>query len=218
VTCAECRALISRADNVRRLAWDIEAAFPACACEAHSIGDGSPGAVQNPEILYRLIASPTDIDPLTNEVTSTAFEKAYENGLSVFRECATNEHIVALITDRLTIKRGRRPFPTILGLFRIECAAIREVTHDPLGRAFCVYDQTVPRKRDATLPQVSTHATVFQRVPRPKLEGRNRMIGAANLKLFLRLRDQRVPVQDFRDGLIVALNARSLQGEFELPD
>jgi len=65
---------------------------------------------------------------------------------------------------------------------------------------------------------VSTHATVFQRVPRPKLEGRNRMIGAANLKLFLRLRDQRVPVQDFRDGLIVALNARSLQGEFELPD
>jgi len=127
VTCAECRALISRADNVRRLAWDIEAAFPACACEAHSIGDGSPGAVQNPEILYRLIASPTDIDPLTNEVTSTAFEKAYENGLSVFRECATNEHIVALITDRLTIKRGRRPFPTILGLFRIECAAIREV-------------------------------------------------------------------------------------------
>jgi len=215
VTCAGCRALISGNDNDKNLAWKIEEAFPNCACQAYSVGEGSPGLVEDTEILYRLVVSPVDLDLRTGTILSTVFEKAYQNGLSVFRECATDEHIEALVTDLLTVKQGAQP-RTVLALFRIECAAIRTLSEQPTGRLFCVYDETVPRKRDAALPRVPTHASVFQRVPAPGTEYRKSAMQAVNHRLYVLLKDARIAVEDFRTGLLTRLNQRSLAGEFQI--
>lgn len=222
VDCTVCRAGFAATCDGKHRAFQLNEILPNFECEACSIGLGSPGPVHDDERLFRFFVNPTDIDPETKTVFATAFEKAAENGLSVFRESATNEDIEALVTDRLTIRHGR-PRPIVLGLFVIETRTIRALKMaansdaGPLAvRAFGVYDETVPR-REKALPHVPTHVSIYQRLPPKGGAGRNGFIQADNFRLYQAMTLSSIPVEDFRDGLIVSLNHRSLCGEFELP-
>lgn len=204
-------------------AFELDQLLPDCQCEVCSIGQGSPGPVTDDEKLFRFVVQPTDIDPETNVVFQTPFQKAAENGLSVFRGSATDSDIAALVTDRLTIKKGR-PRPVVLGLFVVVTKSVRMlkmVQHGEKGpsavRAFGVYDETVPRN-DISLPHVPTHVSIYQRLPPKGGDGRNGFIQADNFRLFEVMTLSRIPVESFRDGLLLDLNRRSLAGEFERPE
>jgi hypothetical protein len=163
--------------------------------------------------MYRFFVSPVDIDERTNLIHTTAFEKAAQSGLSLFRSCASDDDIKSLVQDRLTVKAGK-PHLTVLGLLKAVVRDVRGIDGAVGGRAFCVYDETVPRKLDKALPHVLTHVSIYQRMPAPGGEGRNMKIEADNYKLYSLLVAQRIAVAEFRGGLLLDLNKRSLAGEF----
>jgi hypothetical protein len=191
----------------------IDEAFPLCACECCSIGQGSPGKVGDCEEIYRFFVSPSDVDERTKQILATPFEKAAENGLSVFRGCASDEDIKNLVRDRLAVKPGQR-FRTVLGLLKAEVQEVRTIQGGIGGRAFCVYDETVSRKMDTSMPHVPTHVSIYQRVPAPGGKDRNKIIASDNYKLYSLLVSQQIEIAKFRDGLLAELNNRSLAGEF----
>jgi hypothetical protein len=214
---ASCRATFATVeDNSRHRARLIDEAFPGCACECCSISEGSPGKVSDVEEMYRFFVSPVDVDARTNLILATAFEKAAQSGLSLFRGCASDDDIKRLVQDRLTVKAGK-PHLTVLGLLKAVVLEVRGVEGAVGGRSFCVYDETVPRKLDKSLPHVPTHVSIYQRMPPPGGEGRNKKIESDNYKLYSLLVAQRIDVAEFRGGLLLELNKRSLAGKFVLP-
>ncbi len=208
-----CKSKFTTLDGNRHRARLIDEAFPLCACECCSIGESSPGNVGDCEEIYRFFVSPGDVDERTNQVFTTAFEKAAQNGLSVFRGCAQDEDIKCLVQDMLTVKPGR-PYRTVLGLLKAVVRDIRTIQGGVGGRAFCVYDETVPRKMDRSLPHVPTHVSIYQRVPASGEKDRNKVIESDNYKLYSLLVLRRIGIADFRGGLLLELNKRSLAGEF----
>ncbi len=76
-----CKSKFTTLDGNRHRARLIDEAFPLCACECCSIGESSPGNVGDCEEIYRFFVSPGDVDERTNQVFTTAFEKAAQNGL-----------------------------------------------------------------------------------------------------------------------------------------
>lgn len=180
------------------------------------MSDSSPGTVSDAEEVFRFFVSPVDVDARTNQIHATAFEKAAQNGLSLFRGCASDDDIKSLVQDRLTVMAGR-PRLTVLGLLKAVVREVRQLERSAGGRLFCVYDETVSRKLNKVLPQVPTHVSIYQRVPPPGVEGRNKQIESDNYKLYSILVAQRIDVASFRGGLLLELNKRSLAGEFEAP-
>lgn len=113
----------------------------------------------------------------------------------------------------LTVKPGR-PYRTVLGLLKTVVRDIRIIQGGVGGRAFCVYDETVPRKIDKSLPYVPTHVSIYKRVPASGGKDRNKVIESDNYKLYSLLVLQRIGIADFRGGLLLELNKRSLAAEF----
>ena len=210
---ANCKSAFDGLEDSRHRARLLDDAFPKCACEACSVGQGSPGKVEDCEDIYRFFVSPGDIDERSNQIFTTAFEKAAQNGLSVFRGCATDQDIKNLVQDRLTVKPGR-PFLTVLGLLKVSVRDIRVIEGGVGARVFCVYDETVPH----SLSHVPTHVSIYQRVPAPKAEGRNKIIQSDNFKLHSLLVQQRIDIKGFRAGLLEDLNRRSMAGEFVIAE
>lgn len=213
--CDECRALLNGEAEDKEQVTRVESAFPACACENFTLGQGSPGPVEKTEILYRLIVSPASVDWTTKKLVSeSTFSKVSENGLSVFRECASAQDIENLIIDRLT-RKAEQKFKTIQALARIAVSEIHEISDIGVsGRVFCVYDETVPRRMNTFLPHVPTHATILQRLLSPGKENRNKFGKDGRLKLYQLAEKNLVAVEGFRGTLITDLNRRSADGEF----
>jgi hypothetical protein len=211
--CAECRDALERAS--KNLAKEIEAAFPGCECEQHRVGTGSPGPIGDQEILYRLFVDPVDVDE-QGRLAREAFATAYIDGLSIIRDCADNTDIENLVTDILSVKEGAKR-KTIRAMFRFDCIAVRMELVDfqkSKTRGFCVYDQTVPRiLHPASIP-VGTHGIVLSRRLIGPGKVRRQFENDCNVTLHRLIAAQPIPVDMFRDGLIVRLNERSLAGEF----
>lgn len=216
MTCAQCRDALNRAS--KNLAREIEAAFPGCECEQHSVGSDSPGCVQDREVLYRMFVDPVDVDE-RGRLARQAFETAYKDGLSIVRDCAENSDIENLVADILSVKKGAN-LKTIRAIFRFNCEAIRkEMVELRAGktRGFCVYDQTVPRILCPDDNPVGTHGIVLsRRLIEPPMV-RRQFENDCNVTLHRLITVQPIPVDDFRNGLIASLNARSLAGEFVRP-
>ncbi|SFI61388.1 hypothetical protein SAMN05216525_11150 [Bradyrhizobium sp. Gha] len=211
--CAECRKWLG--GTGRRLARDLEEHCPACECEQHSVGDGSPGIVQNGETLYRMFVDPVDVDS-DGRLARAAFSKAYEDGLSILRERANDAEVEALAIDILSTKPGK-PTKKVLAIFRFVCVSVRQemiVYNNACVRAFCVYDQTVPRIFEQGLAPVPTHGIVLaRRMYVPPVTARQ-FEHDCNVTLHRLIAAERIEVADFRDGLIHRLNERSAAGEF----
>lgn len=210
--CAGCRAALDGLTDDKGQAEKVEKSFPHCKCEEFSVGFGSPGAVSPQEYLYRMVISPGDVDQNGN-VLITSLDQARTKGLSLFRDGASNDDIAALIVDRLSRKPDQPP-RTVQALIQIKTEVVRSLKQAGHGRLFCVYDETVPRKFDASLPPVPTHVTLLQRLIPAGEDGRKEKNKKIQELLFKEAAKNLVSVEDFRDGLIADLNKRSLAGEF----
>ncbi|MBY5358634.1 hypothetical protein HFO97_01205 [Rhizobium leguminosarum] len=213
--CSACKAALSGLASDKKQAERVEQLFPGCACEKYSVGAGSPGPVVDEEIIYRMVISPGDIDDEGN-LLMEALKDVKLDGLSVFRESATDEDIVALVTDRLTRRASHEP-RVVQALIMVKTGSVRELSKQDHGRLFCVYDETVPRKNPTDTP-VATHVTILQRLQKEGTANRRGLIKAGQKALYDEIHHQRVAIATFRDGLIEALNERSLAGDFVLQE
>ncbi|MER9741993.1 hypothetical protein [Mesorhizobium sp. M0187] len=216
-SCVECAKLLDGTASDDKQAVRVDDAFPHCQCEAHSVGEGSPGPVDSSEFIYRMVVSPASVDWNAKKLIEDSFRDTTLNGFSVFRDIATDDDINAIAIDRLSRKSTAKP-RTVQALIRFKVESVRSIeSEDVGGRLFCVYDETVPR-RDETLPRVPTHVTILQRLPPAKVEDRKRLMKDGTLALYRLAEMDLVKVENFRDGMLVDLNSRSLGGDFVLPD
>ncbi|WP_155982326.1 hypothetical protein [Xanthobacter sp. 126] len=216
MSCDVCTKLFSIDSLSGKLARDAEEQAPGCQCEAMAVSLSSIGRIQDEEIVFRAFVDPADVDEQTGDVSADAFRSAHESGLSVFRDSSTNEEISNLIIDILSVKEGR-PFKKIICLFKARCVDIRSIWHpmpivDP--RQFCIYDQLVPRVFDSEAEPVRTHGIVLSRLLNPHKDVKRKLHKDIQLDIRRLFISERVPVDEFRDGLIARLNERSLAGDF----
>ncbi|MDX0506353.1 hypothetical protein GOD71_28175 [Sinorhizobium medicae] len=215
-SCDSCQAAFNELPQQKKAAEALDVAHPNCACEAFKVSKYSPGPVTDDEVLYRMIVLPGDFDE-TEQLTFESVKALFKNGLSVFRECASDDDIRNLAEDRLYIKTGAEP-RTIHGFIKLVTSEVRALEHaETVGRICCVYDETVNRKFDPEAPHVSTHAGLFQRMLEAKTKDRKSKTEQAAEVLFDYMRDRTrwVGVEDFRGGKFVALNAASKERQYE---
>jgi hypothetical protein len=211
--CQSCQSVFG--SSPRNLARDVEAAFPDCYCEQHSVGEESPGRIEDHETLYRMFTDPVDVDEF-GQLARAAFGTAFGNGLSVIRDCADDEHIQELVSDILSVKPGK-PFRKILAIFRVKCINVRtygSMFKGNLSRAFCVYDQTVAPVLNVGGKPVPTHGTILSRRLFEPPVTRAQFENDCNDTLHRLIAIDRIAVSDFRSGLVERLNAQSQAGEF----
>lgn len=209
--CEKCKNTLDGLSGDGKHATRVDNAHPSCACENYSVGETSPGKIEPNEYIYRMVISPGDIDD-DGQLLLVALRDVKADGLSVFRDCASDQDIVDLVSDRLS-RHPDKPTKIVQALLRAEVSQIRALQNEELGRLFCVYDETVPR-RDAKQPRVPTHATVLQRLYPAERANRKTEITNVQKALFSLIKDLKVPIGEFRSGLLVSLNERSLAGDF----
>lgn len=211
--CASCASLLNGLSSDKHNADKVEITHPGCFCEKFSVGKESPGIVQDEEAIYRLIISPGDMDDAGNLI-STAFKDAYLDGLSLFRGCASDEDVSNLVVDRLTRKTADHQIKVVLSLIEFPVVEVRSQLRQELEeRAFCVYDETVPR-RHIELKRVPTHVSVLQRLPAAGTADRKTAIKSDNYLLYTLSGGRFIDVEAFRGGLIAKLNERARSGDF----
>ncbi|WP_143130717.1 hypothetical protein [Bradyrhizobium arachidis] len=162
-----------------------------------------------------MFVDPVDVDE-NGRLARAAFSKAYEDGLSIVRERANDAEVEALAIDILSTKPGQRT-KKVLAIFRFPCVSVRRETISYNGahvRAFCVYDQTVPRIFHQDLAPVPTHGIVLARRMYKAPVTARQFENDCNLALHRLVAAERIEVTNFRDGLIARLNERSAAGEF----
>lgn len=205
ISCDSCRAIFASNEDNEGLADLLEASHPKCACEAFSVGEGSPGVVNDQEILLRIIISPRDIDRETGEIAVRPFEKAFKNGLSVVRSVASDSDIDDIVNEGLEASGViTSKVEAILGATTL---SVRSITKEN-EKVFCVYDQTVKR-RDETRPPIPTHAGVFQRHPPKGIAHRKLLQKDFARLLYQTFLDGQLPLRDFRDGRLVDARPQS---------
>jgi hypothetical protein len=211
--CLSCKNIFE--SSPKNLARDVEAAFPDCHCEQYSVGVGTPGRIEDHETLYRMFTDPVDVDEF-GRLARSAFGTAFGNGLSIIRECADDAHIEELVSDILSVKPGKK-FRKILAIFSVKCVNIRSyrsMFKGSLGKAFCVYDQTVPPVLNVGGKPVPTHGTILSRRLFEPPVTRAQFENDCNDTLHRLIAVEQIAVSNFRNGLVDKLNARSLTGEF----
>ena len=162
-----------------------------------------------------MFTDPVDVDRF-GRLAREAFSSVYKNGLSVLRECASDEDVKCIVSDILSVNQGR-PYKTILAIFQVSCTSFRHfrsMYKGNLSKAFCVYDQTVPRILDSSARPVPTHGSVFSRYLFASPKTRRQFESDCNDALHRMIAINRIPVNiiDFRNGLIVHLNERISSG------
>jgi len=95
-----CRQAWNNAQPHQR-APAIDAAFPDCKCEAHSLCAVGGDGVGDNELLARILTSPTDYDETTSTILTQRLMHLYSLGMSVIRQGANDDEIIGTI-DELT--------------------------------------------------------------------------------------------------------------------
>jgi hypothetical protein len=209
---APCRDLLSQHEDDRRLADLLEQQYPSCQCEQYRVGNGSPGRVENDELLHRIIASPRDYDPATGTIRAPPFEKVFSNGLSVWRAQGPQEDISTLLEEALA-QSASEPPKQIFAICEASTGEIRGMRLVNGDRLFCVYDQTV-RRADPDAPPVATHASVFLRLPPAGTADRKKLQKDYAGQLRERFIAGTIAAADYRGGLCTTLHSRAAEGKF----
>jgi hypothetical protein len=208
----KCRRLLADHEDDAKLADLIEAQHPRCVCESHSIGIGSPAVVSNAETVHRLIVSPRDYDPSDGTIRATPFEKVFKNGFSVWRALGPDHDVETLLSEGLSRSAGDPP-KEIFAVCEAEVAAVRGMIDANGERLFCVYDQTVHRL-NPTDSSVSTHASIFLRVPPPRTPERTRLRKDYAGQLRETFLQRTIAAASYKNGLCIRLNGRAAAGDF----
>lgn len=209
--CCGCRRFFSEHESAEQIATLLEDRHPQCCCEKLSVGQNSPGPVEDHELLHRIIISPRDCDD--GRISVRPFEKAFTNGLSVWRAFGPNEDVRSLMMEGLS-RRAGSPERAVIAVCEARTSDVRDMTSDSGERLFCVYDQTVSRALDPSLPPVPTHAGVFLRTPPPGTADRKRIQKDYIRRLYKEFISKTIDANEYRSGLCVDLNQRAKSGEF----
>lgn len=216
-----CRALFAGTHLNRKLAASIAEAMPPAACEVFSVSPESPGPVAPGEKLIRLAISPRDFDAETGELAMAPFEKVFEQGLSVLRDCVTDGDCLEQAHEILPHK-DKEPRKEVHGISIAVAHDVRELNEDQ-KRLFAVYDQVVPRFRHAEKPAIPSHAGIFATVV-PVGEPAKGQLPPKQIrkdmakKLYDLFLAGNLAVPHFRGDLFGDLNTRARNGEFQIAD
>ena len=197
MNCAACRATFAALgdDPSKSRALRLDEEQPNCTCQSISVSPFSRGPVEADEILIRLLVAPQHAHR-KGGAKAAALTDAERNGLSLFREadvtdaqlCEVAESLVARARARGNSKAG------VFGVLRIACKTIRNCQIElETAPCYCVYD--------TGMCELPSHAEAFQRVAATAAE----LVDARRNQLFSLIRQTFVPVQDFRNRLLVHL-------------
>jgi hypothetical protein len=214
-TCQACKQLFAANEDNNEFADLLEREVPQCACEQFSVGQNSPGRVEDGERLQRLIVSPRDYDPDTKQILERPFYKLFGNGLSVCRAIATDADVERLAIEGLSHRSSDR-HREVIAVCEVTAQEVRSMTDGAGSRIFCVYDQTVTPV-DPHQPPVPTHAGIFQRLPQPGTADGKRIRKDYAGRLKERFVAGTLKLEDLRNGVFVLLNDRASQREFARP-
>lgn len=147
-----CRLVFNEAENKAK-AESLDAHSPQCACESHTLGSEKAEPVVDDEIIIRVLVSPDHIDLDTDELMSNRLTAVHSSGLSVLRQCASDDEI-RLTVHQLTQETAEPN--TLYGAAIMRASEIRSLNEDNL-KWFCVYDTYADQK--------PSHADVFGTTP-----------------------------------------------------
>jgi hypothetical protein len=197
VTCETCKdtfaalaALEAEGRNNER-ARLLDEREPECRCESASISEYSPEAVQDAEVLIRIIVAPQHVTK-SGGPRAAALSDAERTGLSVFRDGhASNDEILGVARELVArAKRSHGDKAGVRGVLQIECRAFRAFRRDGEKPSYCVYD--------TALEQRISHAEAFQRISNVDEAIRD----ARRSELFGQIKAGFIPVDKFRGGLL----------------
>jgi hypothetical protein len=114
----------------------------------------SPSRVANTETLHFLASDPQTVDPRSGRLLPLAVAQVNKGGLSVLRECATDQEFVSTIELLVAASRAKQQNRYLHSIRHVTTESIR--THD--GRRFLGVIDTGYRDRPA-------HADIFGSKP-----------------------------------------------------
>lgn len=123
-----------QADTTKQRAQSFDGLFPACCCEAHSLGKGGSG-IGNDDLVARIFTTPDSYSLDAREVVWGKLVRTYSDGLSMFRAGCTETQVRDAIT-RLT-SGGAEP-NSLAGATLVKAGTLRAAGQP--HRWFCVYD------------------------------------------------------------------------------
>ena len=141
MTCKLCREACFHPDLKERAVRTHAAADGVCGCEAFSVSDHSPGLVADDEPLHFVVSDPKAL--LNGSLNPTVLMQVDFGGLSVLRECASNEEFditIKQLKERATAADSEWYF---FGVCTFNASSVR---YDGDKRFLCVFDTGLPDK------------------------------------------------------------------------
>jgi len=192
--CEDCNATFASMEDcpASDRASLLDYAHPRCACETCTASEHSPGLVQGPESLFRIVVAPQHVRK--GRPRAAALADAERGGLSVFRAAhIRDDGMLKKVAEELVRRARERQGDKagVVGVFEFTCLTLRHFRR--VGEAmgcYCVYD--------TALRDDPSHAEAFQQV-----EGVDDAIKDDRRKqLFEAVQETFIPVAQFRGGLL----------------
>lgn len=115
-------------------AKDLDAHFPACLCESHSLGVSFSEPIGDGEKLARVFTSPALYDLKDQCLVRSKLTAIHSRGLSIIRQNASDEEIVLTVRELI---EGQSEPQTLVGAAFFRAVKVRSLGDEE--RWFCVY-------------------------------------------------------------------------------
>jgi hypothetical protein len=193
-----CRAAIAH-ERDKEIAEKVHAACASvCGCEAFSLGDGSPGPVEDPENLHLVISDPQSLLPDLTLNPASLVQIDYA-GLSVLRDRAADGEFELTISElkARSASTGKERF--FHGVCTFTASTIR---YNGVDRFLCIYDTAMPGKpHHADIFGPDLRAMSGGAISKSEREKQNRQ---RIKQLIDRIGASFEPAQVFRNGVLAA--------------
>ena len=142
--CAACRAAFATLNKKERAAAVHDAATRLCGCEEFKAVPGSPGQVQDHELLHLLVSDPLHVFQETGELRPELALQIDRGGLSVLRSDAEDDEFRDTLDElrRKSTETGKERF--FHGVITFKA---RDVRYRSAERFLCIYDTFRFRRR-----------------------------------------------------------------------
>lgn len=154
--CRACRRAADSNDPDTRAAG-LHAAHPEpFGCERYPLSPDGPGSVDHEERLYFLLTRPGAIDKVTGELLPQAAKQLVKGGLSVLRENASDDEILATFSEMKRASESKGRTREFLG---VSTFTARDARHGGNGTQFLGVFATGlpgrPHHADVAAPQLT---------------------------------------------------------------
>lgn len=134
MTAAGCRAAIETV-AVHQRAVSIDTQFPRCSCEPWSLTEAGGDGVAGHELIARVMTSPDGYNESEETIIAGKLTQLYAGGLSTVRQGASDDEILATITELMTGGEEQR---SLVGAVVMTAEKLRLYANDD-DRWFGVY-------------------------------------------------------------------------------